>query len=113
MNKVVVGVSPSPNISKSSSKIGSLANSNYKPGGGQVKIENRKLEWNAAPRTKTVNKDYTPGGGDKKVKSQYSNLEFALVTLFLLVANLLVRVLVRLLSKSSFHIIIQKKFNWQ
>merc|ERR1719336_3751683 len=67
MNKVVVGVSPSPNISKSSSKIGSLANSNYKPGGGQVKIENRKLEWNAAPRTKTVNKDYTPGGGDKKI----------------------------------------------
>ena len=68
MNKVVVGVSPSPNISKTSSKIGSLANSSYKPGGGQVKIENRKLEWNAAPRTKTVNKDYTPGGGDKKVR---------------------------------------------
>ena len=68
MNKVVVGVSPSPNISKTSSKIGSLANSNYKPGGGQVRIENRKLEWNAAPRTKTVNRDYTPGGGDKKVR---------------------------------------------
>ena len=110
MNKVVVGVSPSPNISKSSSKIGSLANSNYKPGGGQVKIENRKLEWNAAPRTKTVNKDYTPGGGDKKVRAQYSNLEFALVTLFLLVANLFLRVSVRLL-KSSFYIILWKKFD--
>ena len=110
MNKVVVGVSPSPNISKSSSKIGSLANSNYKPGGGQVKIENRKLEWNAAPRTKTVNKDYTPGGGDKKVKSQYSNLEFALVTLFLLVANLFLRVSVRLFFETSFYIILWKKF---
>ena len=32
-----------------------------------MKIENRKLEWNAQPRTKMVNENYTPGGGDKKV----------------------------------------------
>ena len=38
------------------------------PGGGKVKIENRKLEWNAQPKTKMVNENYTPGGGDKKVK---------------------------------------------
>ena len=33
-----------------------------------MKIENRKLEWNAQPKTKMVNENYTPGGGDKKVK---------------------------------------------
>ena len=38
------------------------------PGGGQVKIEHRKLEWNTTPRTKTVNSGYAPGGGDKKVR---------------------------------------------
>ena len=38
-------------------------------GGGNVKIESRKLEWNAQPRTKMVNENYTgPTGGDKKVK---------------------------------------------
>ena len=37
-------------------------------GGGNVKIESRKLEWNAQPRTKMVNENYTgPTGGDKKV----------------------------------------------
>ena len=39
------------------------------PGGGQVKIENRKLEWSAAPKTKVFNESYTPGGGDKKVRT--------------------------------------------
>ena len=66
MNKVVVGVSPSPNLRKTS-KIGSLANSAHKPGGGQVKIENRKLDWNVAARTVNVNSGYAPSGGDKKV----------------------------------------------
>ena len=41
---------------------------NFQPGGGKVKIENRKLEWNAQPKTKMVNENYTPGGGDKKVE---------------------------------------------
>ena len=35
-----------------------------------MKIESRKLEWNAAPRTKMVNENYKgPTGGDKKVKN--------------------------------------------
>ena len=34
-----------------------------------MKIENRKLEWNAQPKTKMVNENYTPGGGDKKVRT--------------------------------------------
>ena len=32
-----------------------------------MKIENRKLEWNATPKTKALNDGYVPGGGDKKV----------------------------------------------
>jgi len=66
MNKIVVGNAPSPNLMKAQSRIGSLSNNNYKPGGGQVKIEHRKLEWNAAPKTKVINEGYVPGGGDKK-----------------------------------------------
>eukprot|EP00092_Neocalanus_flemingeri_P007166 GFUD01007743.1.p1 GENE.GFUD01007743.1~~GFUD01007743.1.p1 ORF type:complete len:372 (+),score=95.37 GFUD01007743.1:227-1342(+) len=66
MNKIVVGNAPSPNLLKAQSRIGSLSNSNYKPGGGQVKIEHRKLEWNATSKTKMVNEGYVPGGGDKK-----------------------------------------------
>ena len=69
MNKIVVGMSPSPNLRKTSSKIGSLANSSHRPGGGQVKIENRKLDWNVGARTVNLNNNYTPGGGDKKVGS--------------------------------------------
>ena len=86
MNKIVVGNAPSPNLVTAQSRIGSLSNTQHKvkgsifkkstltfysifqPGGGKVKIENRKLEWNAQPKTKMVNENYTPGGGDKKVK---------------------------------------------
>jgi len=70
MNKVVVGVSPSPNLRKTSSKIGSLANSSHTPGGGQVKIENRKLDWNVSARTVNVNAGYVPTGGDKKIEQR-------------------------------------------
>ena len=36
-----------------------------------MKIESRKLEWNAAPRTKMVNENYKgPTGGDKKVEKR-------------------------------------------
>jgi len=73
MNKVVVGVSPSPNLRTTQSRIGSLSNTKHKPGGGQVKIEHRKLEWNAAPRTKALNSGYVPGGGDKKIEQRKLN----------------------------------------
>ena len=43
----------------------------FQPGGGNVKIENRKLEWSAQARTKMVNENYTPGGGDKKVNTTW------------------------------------------
>ena len=37
-------------------------------GGGNVKIESRKLEWEVKPRTKMFNENYSgPQGGDKKV----------------------------------------------
>lgn len=36
-------------------------------GGGNVKIESRKLEIKAAPRIEAKNDAYQPRGGDKKV----------------------------------------------
>ncbi len=68
MNKVKVGMSHSPNIAGVRSKIGSLNNSTHSPGGGNVKIESRKLEWKVEGRTVNKNDKYTPKGGDKKVR---------------------------------------------
>lgn len=67
MNKIQVGAAPSPNLKTIKSKIGSLQNATHKPGGGNVKIENRKLDWKAEPRIAAKNDAYQPGGGDKKV----------------------------------------------
>lgn len=67
MNKVQVGHAPSPNLKAVRSKIGSLDNTTYKPGGGHVKIETKKVEIKAAPRIEAKNEKYTPRGGDKKV----------------------------------------------
>ncbi|XP_014368249.2 microtubule-associated protein tau isoform X1 [Papilio machaon] len=67
MNKIQVGNAPSPNIKAVKSKIGSLDNATYKPGGGKVKIENRKLEFNATPKIAAKNEAYTPSGGTKKI----------------------------------------------
>jgi len=69
MNKVQVGSAPSPNLKVVRSKVGSLQNTSHKPGGGQVKIENRKLEWKAGTRIEAKNDAYVPGGGDKKIQS--------------------------------------------
>ncbi len=62
-----MGMSNSPNLKQVRSKIGSLSNSTHRPGGGEVKIENRKLEWRSEGRTQARNDGYTPKGGDKKV----------------------------------------------
>jgi len=71
MNKVQVGYAPSPNLMKVQSRIGSLSNTDHKAGGGNVRIESRKLEWEAKPRTKMVNENYSgPGGGDKKIETR-------------------------------------------
>lgn len=67
MNKIQVGYTPSPNLKQVKSKIGSLENATHKPGGGNVKIENRKIEIKAAPRIEAKNERYVPKGGDKKV----------------------------------------------
>jgi microtubule-associated protein tau len=67
MNKVKVGTTSSPNVVQVKSKVGSLDNSTHRAAGGNVKIENRKLEWKAAGRTNAKNEHYTPKGGDKKV----------------------------------------------
>jgi len=71
MNKIQVGSAPSPNLKVVKSKIGSLANASYKPGGGNVKIEHKKIDVSSA-RSKigAKNDTYQPGGGEKKIISQ-------------------------------------------
>ena len=44
-----------------------MANATHKAGGGDVRIENRKLDWKREGRTDALNSSYKPGGGDKKV----------------------------------------------
>lgn len=75
MNKVQVGSAPSPNLKTVRSKIGSLDNASYKPGGGNVKIENRKIEFKATPRIAAKNETYVPGGGDKKVMNDSGSMK--------------------------------------
>lgn len=69
MNKIQVGAAPSPNLKTVKSKIGSLANTTHKPGGGHVKIESHKVTFSAQPRIAAKNDAYIPGGGEKKVKA--------------------------------------------
>lgn len=69
MNKIQVGAAPSPNLKAVRSKIGSLANTTHRPGGGHVKIESHKVDFSKAqPRIEAKNDTYAPGGGDKKVR---------------------------------------------
>ena len=68
MNKVQVGSTPSPNLKVVKSKVGSLQNSSYKPGGGNVKIEHRKIDMSTTQsKIAAKNENYVPGGGEKKV----------------------------------------------
>ena len=39
-------------------------------GGGQIKIESKKLDFKAGPRIEAKNDTYTPRGGDKKVRNR-------------------------------------------
>lgn len=75
MNKVQVGATPSPNLKAIRSKIGSLQNATHKPGGGNVKIESKKIEVKAAPRIAARNDQYVPGGGDKKVSYCWTSIK--------------------------------------
>lgn len=67
MNKVQVGGAPSPNLKVIKSKIGSFENQSHKPGGGNVKIETKRVDIKASPRIENKNEKYIPGGGDRKV----------------------------------------------
>lgn len=67
MNKIQVGNAPSPNLKQVRSKIGSLDNATHKPGGGNIKIESKKMEFKGTPRIEAKNDKYQPKGGEKKV----------------------------------------------
>lgn len=70
MNKIRVGMSDSPNIRSVGSKVGSLDNASHRASGGNVKIEDRRLEWKTVGRTDARNPNYTPQGGNIKVESR-------------------------------------------
>lgn len=70
-----MGHAPSPNLKAVRSKIGSLDNATYKPGGGNVKIESKKIDIKAGPRIEAKNDKYMPKGGEKKV-SPVASFEF-------------------------------------
>ena len=68
-NKIQTFSSPTPNLKGVRSKIGSLDNSSYIPGGGKIKIESRKLDFsNTKSKILAKNEKYVPKGGDKKVR---------------------------------------------
>lgn len=68
MNKIQVGAAPSPNLKSVRSKIGSLANTTHKPGGGNIKIESHKIDLSKTQsRVAAKNDQYVRSGGDKKV----------------------------------------------
>ena len=50
------------------SKVGSLDNASHRASGGNVKIEDRRLEWKTVGRTDARNPNYTPQGGNIKVR---------------------------------------------
>lgn len=55
------------------SKIGSLDNAAYKPGGGDKKIESLKMDFKDKAKSKVGSKDnvkHQPGGGDIKVSQE-------------------------------------------
>lgn len=74
MNKIKVGNAPPPNLRQVRSKIGSLDNATHKPGGGNIKIETKKLEFKVQPRIEAKNETYAPKGGDKKVTLEHNRV---------------------------------------
>ncbi|GAB6022670.1 Methionine aminopeptidase 2 [Chamberlinius hualienensis] len=72
MNKVVVGTSPSPNLKVVKSKIGSLENARHKAGGGNVKLETKKIDLSSVKSKvgSTDNIQHKPSGGEKKILSR-------------------------------------------
>ncbi|XP_052705948.1 microtubule-associated protein 2-like isoform X6 [Crassostrea angulata] len=63
---------PAPNTKNVTSKIGSLQNTSYTPGGGQVRIATKKTDYSSVSSRvgSTANMDHRPGGGEKKILSQ-------------------------------------------
>nr|XP_034329065.1 microtubule-associated protein tau-like isoform X7 [Crassostrea gigas] len=62
---------PAPNVKNVTSKIGSLQNTSYTPGGGQVRIATKKTDYSSVSSRvgSTANMDHRPGGGEKKIES--------------------------------------------
>jgi microtubule-associated protein tau len=89
ISKIQVGTAPSPNLKVVKSKIGSLENASYKPSGGNVKIEHRKIEiGEVKPKVAAKNENYVgPSGGQKKVLAHYLKKDLLLMIMTLRLCN--------------------------
>lgn len=59
-------------LSKVTSKCGSLGNIHHKPGGGQVEVKSEKLDFKDRVQSKIGSLDnitHVPGGGNKKIET--------------------------------------------
>ena len=53
------------------SRVGSLEKAGHRPGGGKVRIENRKLEWSAGSKVGSLkNASHRAGGGNVQIHSE-------------------------------------------
>ncbi|CAG7786306.1 unnamed protein product, partial [Allacma fusca] len=77
MNKIKVGNAASPNVKQVTSKIGSLSIAgSYKPSGGNVRIESKKLNWKAESKIGSLgNVTHVPGGGAVKIETKKVELK--------------------------------------
>jgi hypothetical protein len=69
MNKIVLGKSTLPNLRNIKSKVGSMMNTNYKPGGGQVKIVSKPVR---KPKPRTKSEGSEPPGKAKEDEKEDS-----------------------------------------
>ena len=59
------------------SKVGSLEKANHRPGGGEVKIENRRLDWQGVTSRvgSTKNMGHRPGGGNVQIHNEKVDIQ--------------------------------------
>ena len=79
MNKIVLQPKhPKINLKHIKPKINTLENANYKPGGGQVKIAVKKLEWKAVSKTNASNGKYMEEKNEKQKATEKKKYNYSI-----------------------------------